>query len=106
MQYEHKIGWLDPVGTMFECNYSGHIGKARTLVDLYHYQNPDRLPEDEVLMKHGWARISISRLGDREWSIWWENRLTGYQRNFLRPYFEESKIPPSFGSLCKWESEM
>lgn len=53
MEYEHKIGWLDPSGTMIECGHSDHIATARTLVNLYHYQNPDRLPEDDVLLKHG-----------------------------------------------------
>lgn len=106
MEYEHKIGWLDPTGTMIECGHSDHIATARTLVDLYHYQNPDHLPEDDVLLKHGWVHVTMSLLGNREWCIWWENRLTDYQKNYLRPYFEESEIQPFFGSLCKWESEM
>lgn len=60
----------------------------------------------DVLLKHGWVHVTVSLLGNREWCIWWENRLTDYQKNYLRPYFEESEIQPSFGSLCKWESEM
>ena len=52
MEYKHKIGWLDPSGTMIECGHSDHIATARTLVNLYHYQNPDHLPEDDVLLKH------------------------------------------------------
>lgn len=67
MEYEHKIGWLDPTGTMIECGHSDHIATARTLVDLYHYQNPDHLPEDDVLLKHGWVHVTMSLLGNREW---------------------------------------
>lgn len=86
---------------------SNHVPEEReALVNLYHYQNPDHLPEDDVLLKHGWVHVTVSLLGNREWCIWWENRLTDYQKNYLRPYFEESEIQPSFGSLCKWESEM
>lgn len=59
MEYEHKIGWLDPSGTMIECGHSDHIATARTLVNLYHYQNPDRLPEDD-----GWlARQKLKDIG-------------------------------------------
>lgn len=57
MEYKHKIGWLDPSGTMIECGHSDHIATARTLVNLYHYQNPDHLPEDDVLLKHGWVML-------------------------------------------------
>lgn len=83
MEYEHKIGWLDPSGTMIECGHSDHIATARTLVNLYHYQNPDRLPEDDVLLKHGWVHVTVSLLGNREWCIWWENRLTDYQKKII-----------------------
>lgn len=66
MEYKHKIGWLDPSGTMIECGHSDHIATARTLVNLYHYQNPDHLPEDDVLLVEHLERLtSISSIGVR-----------------------------------------
>ena len=100
------MGWLDPTGTFFECEWGVHLHIANELVKIYNYQNPNNLPNDDLLLSNGWVHITISIIGNREWSIFWEKRLTDYQKNFLKPYFEESDIPPNFGSIYKWESEL
>lgn len=102
---EHKIGWLDPVGTMIECRYLDHLQTAKDLVNSYHYSNPDHLQADDVLLTYGWVHITRSILGQPKYQIWWKDRLTEYQKYYLYSYFDEKETNVSFESLCKWEVE-
>lgn len=98
----HKIGWLSPNGDLYECARYAHIEMAFQIADELNYVV--QLSADETLLSKGWVHISIS-LHPQEWHIVWDRFLSETQKQFLRPYFEESNLPVSFASQMLWDME-
>lgn len=94
---------------LFKCHSYDHIAKAKEIVDKlgYSYIGPEgkRVHADDNLMAHGWCYIGISCFMYHEWRIGWEKFLTEYQKQFLKPYFEESDLPVNDFAVMKWEQE-
>ena len=110
MRYEElDTGWLAPDGSFFKCHSYDHIAEAREIVDKLGYSDisPEgkRIHADDNLMSHGWCYIGISCFMCHEWRIGWNKFLTEYQKQFLKPYFEESDLPVNEFAVMKWERE-
>lgn len=101
-----KTGWLAPDGTFIYCKTQDHFYMANEIAEKYGYLQPLGISVDDLIMNYGWVHISISTFLSHEWHIWWNKPLTEYQKNFLRPYFEESEIPVSIGAQACWEREL
>lgn len=101
---DYKTGWLAPDGTFFPCETYEHIYWAREIVEKYHYQSMSE-PADEILMNKGWVQISISMLLGHKFVIYWDKHLTDYQKNFLKPYFEQAYMSINESTLWAWEEE-
>lgn len=99
-----QTGWLDPTGTFYPCKVFEHVEMANDLVDLLKIESPT-YHGDETLLKNGWVQITRSLLGVKEQNIFWEKFLTEYQKQFLRPYFEENDEPVSSTAMKRWEFE-
>lgn len=110
MRYEElNTGWLAPDGSFFQCYSYDHLEEAREIVDKLGYPDINsegkRIHADDNLMAHGWCYIGISCFMCHEWRIGWKKFLTEYQKQFLRPYFEESDLPVNEFAVMKWERE-
>lgn len=97
---ELKTGWLSPNGDFYPCGVYEHISCARKILND---ENANRA--DEKLQDIGFAEITLSQLGVKEWRVYWKNFLTEQQKNFLKPYFEDDVF--SMGDIVKvrWERE-
>ena len=95
-----QTGWLAPNGTFYACRVYEHISLAR---EILKDDNANRA--DEKLHDWGFAEITISQLGIKEWRVYWKNFLTDEQKNFLKPYFEDDKFPMGYVSKMRWDQE-
>ena len=100
-----QTGWLAPNGDFYECAVFDHIDTARNILDKLTVERNGKHYPDEILLSAGWVQITRSLLGIKEQNIFWEKFLTEYQKQFLRPYFEENDEPISFVALMKWQNE-
>lgn len=97
---ELKTGWLSPNGDFYECGVYEHFSLARAILkDSY-----EKHPDDE-LFSLGFAEITISQLGVKAWNVYWSHFLTEQQKNFLKPYFEDEKLPVGGVTKMRWEME-
>lgn len=95
-----ETGWLSPSGSFTQCNVYDHISTAYEILGTSNTSKPD-----EKLHDAGYAEITLSQLGVKEWRVYWKNFLTEEQKNFLKPYFEDETIPMAYGSRIKWDKE-
>lgn len=95
-----ETGWLSPNGTFTQCNVYDHIGTAYKLLGVDYTSRPD-----EKLHDAGYAEITISQLGVKEWRVYWKNFLTDEQKNFLKPYFEDENRGMAYVSKMRWDKE-
>lgn len=103
---ELKLGWLSPSGDFYECEEYDHIWKAKQLIKTYGYNYNEKSEwADDVIMSHGWVHITMSMLTG-ELMIFWDKGLTSNQRDFLRPYFEQTYRNVSGMSRVDWEEEL
>lgn len=94
-----ETGWLSPNGTFTQCNVYDHISTAYKLLGV------DTSRPDEKLHDAGYAEITISQLGVKEWRVYWKNFLTDEQKNFLKPYFEDENRGMAYVSKMRWDKE-
>lgn len=97
---ELKTGWLSPNGDFYPCRVYEHISLARKILND-EYANR----ADERLQDSGFAEITISQLGVKEWRVYWKHFLTEQQKNFLKPYFEDDVFPMGDIVKVRWERE-
>ena len=95
-----KTGWLSPNGTFTPCGVYEHISTAYKLLGVDYTSRPD-----EKLHDAGYAEITLSQLGVKEWRVYWKNFLTDEQKNFLKPYFEDEDRPAAYVSKMRWDKE-
>jgi hypothetical protein len=104
-----KLGWLSPDGELYVCNSYDHTELARDIVKQFNYPRYDMqgnyFEPDDNLLNHKWVRIAVSSLGRKEWRISWKDFLTDYQKQFLKPYFEDTEIPMGYLAQAKWDRE-
>ena len=93
-------GWLSPNGTFTQCGVYEHISTAYQLLSVDYTSRPD-----EKLHDAGYAEITVSQLGVKEWRVYWKNFLTEEQKNFLKPYFEDETRPMALRSKIRWDME-
>ena len=104
---EMPLGWLSPDGDLWRCKYYEHTATAQEICKKLNiaYSDYTFLAEDEALYAHGWCKLAISSLGNKQYWVHWERPLTEYQRYFLKDYFENVetlKFPMDSTSLCRW----
>lgn len=95
-----ETGWLSPNGTFYKCGVYEHISMAYKILGVDYTSRPD-----EMLQNTGYAEITISQLGTKEWRVYWKNFLTDEQKNFLKPYFEDETRLMGYVSLIRWDKE-
>lgn len=93
-------GWLSPYGKLIGFCAAEHVVKI-----LYPSELQGFILGENVLYKHGWARIENQR---GMYNICWLIHLTKAQREFLSRYFELNHIVINIhpGSQLDWEREM
>ena len=101
-----QTGWLAPNGDFYQCETFDHTSIAERIVNKLHLVSQRTYHADDVLLDNGWAKITRSLLRVKEQHIVWDKFLTEYQKQFLRPYFEENDEIVSPISLMRWEREM
>ena len=101
-----QTGWLDLNGDFYPCEVFDHIAVAEDIVNDLELVSRTKTHADDILLEHGWVQISRSLLGIKEQNIFWERFLTEYQKQFLRPYFEENDEPVCSIAIMRWEYEM
>lgn len=97
---ELKTGWLSPNGDFYPCGVYEHISYARKILGD-EYTNR----ADDKLLDSGFAEITISQLGVKEWRVYWKHFLTEQQKNFLKSYFEDDVFPMGDITKMRWEKE-
>ena len=97
---ELKTGWISPNGTFYPCRVYEHFECARVILKDRTANRPD-----EKLHDLGYAEITISQLGVKEWRVYWKNFLTDEQKNILKPYFEDEFMPMAYVTKMRWEQE-
>ena len=100
-----RTGWLSPNGDFYPCAVYDHVEVAREIIDKVNVQRNGSHHPDEILLSAGWVQISRSAIGIPSQHIYWNKFLTDYQKNFLRPYFEENDELVSSVSRIKWDKE-
>ena len=90
MVSEEKLGWLDPNGTLYECEYTWHLDVAREVYGTY---------DTEELAKRGIVHLFWNPVRNRH-DYFTERTLTDAQIAYLRehdykiyeedlPYYEQ-----------------
>lgn len=107
---ELKTGWLSPTGEFYEAGLYEHYDLARKLADnlntpTYDFVKNRTISDDDRLLNEGWAYIGIGVFFEHEWRVGWNYKLTPEQREFLKPYFEESDLPMNEIAKERWELE-
>lgn len=104
-----KLGWLSPDGELYECGSYDHVSEASKIIKRFDLNDVDtdfkKIPHDDLLLNKSWVYIGISCFGKHEWRIIWNKFLTQYQKDFLKPYFDNI-IPVNAVARCKWEREV
>lgn len=95
-----STGWLAPNGDFYPCGVYEHISTAR---EILNDETANRA--DEKLHDCGFASITLSQLGVKEWRIYWKHFLTEQQKTFLKPYFEDSSLSADGVSNVRWCKE-
>lgn len=100
---KQQTGWLSPSGDFLPCKHYEHVSKAEEICEIFLYQIDDSQPDD-ALLKLGWAKLGISMLGNKQFYIRWERRLTPQQRYELKDLIEDSKpnLPLDSLTLSLW----
>ena len=101
-----QTGWLAPNGDFYPCETFDHVALAEEIVDKLNIQTGLKYHCDDILMDSGWVKITRSLLGRKEQNIFWDKFLTEYQKQFLKPYFEENDELISPIAIMRWEYEM
>ena len=101
-----QTGWLAPNGDFYPCAVFDHVGKAEEIISKLNVTNNGNYHADRILLFAGWVQITRSLLGVKEQNIFWEKFLTEYQKQFLRPYFEENDEIISSAAKIRWSREM
>ena len=101
-----QTGWLSPNGDFYTCKTFDHIGLAEEIIDKFSIHRNDIYHPDKILLDNGWVQITRSLIGRKEQNIFWENFLTEYQKNFLKPYFENNDESVSSVAIMRWKFEM
>lgn len=84
------IGWLSPSGELIPCEGHAHLDMAQKIAnDLGIIGYTNRI--DDVLLTHGWVRISRMTYGDCGLAFWMPNNLTYTQRSFLEEIVNEGE---------------
>lgn len=97
---ELKTGWLFPNGDFYPCGTFEHISCAGKIIGDDSYARPD-----EILHNCGFAEITVSNEGAKEWRVYWKDFLTVAQKIFLKPYFEDDTLPMENAARLRWEQE-
>lgn len=100
-----QTGWLAPNGDFYKCEVFDHVELAAEIVDKLNIQRSGRYHYDDILLSGGWVKITRSLLGVKEQNIVWDKFLTEYQKQFLKPYFEENNELVSWIAQKRWEYE-
>ena len=100
-----QTGWLDPAGCFYPCNIYEHYDLAIELVACIYPEIMDDEYEDVILLNRGWVQITRSQIGQKTQNIYWDRFLSEFQKQFLRPYFEDNDEPISSVSMMKWKHE-
>lgn len=105
---ERPIGFLSPSGEYIECGIYEHISVARDICKANgweYYHNCD-----DILLQHGYAHMTLSLFGKKEYHVYWEHFLTEEQKNWLKHIFEigddEDYIPISHITRYEFEEEL
>ena len=98
-------GWLAPSGLLYECEIYEHYYLASKIIHDFNYSFNSTESDEDLLLECGWARITRSLMSG-EYVIYWDNFLTDYQKNCLKPYFEDNTIKISKTCRLDFEEEM
>lgn len=101
---EMPIGWLAPSGLLYECEIYEHYYLASKIIHDFNYSFSSTESDEDLLLKCGWARITRSLMSG-EYVIYWDNFLTDYQKNYLRPFMENKAISIGKTSRLCFEEE-
>lgn len=97
---ELQTGWLSPNGDFYPCRVYEHTSLARKILN-----DETASLADDKLQDRGFAKITLSNLGVKKWSIYWTHFLTEQQKNFIKPYFEDDTFPMGESTKLCWEME-
>lgn len=97
-----RIGWLTPSAELVKCGTYGHLDTARRIVKQLNIDDDTKQPDD-ILIAHGWVRISRFTLSDCGLAFWTPRYPTNYQREFLRAVFNEDPTDISQAGLNRLE---
>lgn len=100
--FNQKTGWLSPTGEFFPCKHYEHISKAEEICESLGIS--EYVIYDDELLKRGWAKLGISMLGNKQFYVRWERRLTSQQRYELKDLIENPnpKLPLDSLTLSLW----
>ena len=97
-----ETGWLSPTGEFFPCKHYEHVSKAEEICESLGIS--EYVIYDDELLKRGWAKLGISILGNKQFYVRWERRLTSQQRYELKDLIENPnpKLPLDSLTLSLW----
>lgn len=97
-----ETGWLSPAGEFFPCKHYEHVSKAEEICESLGIT--EYVIYDDELLKRGWAKLGISMLGNKQFYVRWERRLTSQQRYELKDLIENPnpKLPLDSLTLSLW----
>lgn len=103
---KQQTGWLGPDGNFYPCKHYEHVSKAEEICNVFLYPISHTHYDDELL-KLGWAKLGISLIGNKQFYVRWERKLTSAQRYELKEMIEESNplLPFDSLTLCMWKYE-
>lgn len=105
---KRPIGFLSPYGEYIACDMYEHISVARDICRANGWS--DYGNHEDILLQHGYAHMTLSLLGKKEYHVYWEHFLTAEQKHWLQPIFEieddKDIIPISPITRYEFEEEL
>ena len=85
-------GWLSPDAEFIECEWWEHEIIAEDIANKLGIRD-ENIPSDELLIEHGWIRISMLTTIDigMVFGKSWRHFATDQQKIYLRKIFDEDK---------------
>ena len=82
-------GWLSPNGELIKCDGYAHLDKAREIAKAFNLYTETK-QVDDVLLAHGWVRISRLTYSDIGLAFWMPTKISELQRMFLQTIYNEA----------------
>lgn len=103
---ELTTGWMAPDGDFYQTGVMEHLFLAHELVETYYPDSPYVPYEDDILLKHGWCKVTIMNFLEHGYYFVWNRHLTAEQKAVIKPIYEANRGRIVHSNCCDLDDEL